>query len=151
MLILTQKLRSGHKNKLHEKVILLKKIILIMLVLAGCNHIEVQHNKDLEKAIYSIVEDKDNSGISIKPVADFRWDHAFLFEPYTPQEQMEEAMGAEFEDPSNMRSRDDIYLLVFLHEENVVQYAEIDRQNSDFSIGENDRLTPSDDLIEIER
>ncbi|WP_312857718.1 hypothetical protein [Bacillus haikouensis] len=132
-------------------MISLKKAILLILLLAGCNQSEVQHNKGLEEAIHSTVEDKTNSELSINPLTDFNWEQAFLFTPYTPQEKMEEVMGTEFEDPSNLRIRDDIYLLVFLHEEKVVHYAEIDRQKSGFSIGEKDHLTPSDDLIKIKR
>ncbi len=41
--------------------------------------------------------------------------------------------------------------IVFLYEDKVVQYVEIKRHGSDFSTGEKNYLTPSDDLIHIER
>jgi hypothetical protein len=132
----------------------LKKIMisfLLILLLVGCNQNRVQHNKDLEESIYTIVIDENNSEITIKPLTDFKWDKAFIFEPYTPQEHIEEQLGVDFKDPSNISSRDDIYLLVFLHDEKVIQYAEINRQKSDFSIGGSDYITPSKDLIKIER
>ncbi len=132
----------------------MKKImiaLLLTLVLGGCKQKEVQHHKDLEESIYTIVAGEGNSEIKVRSLTDFTWDRAFLFEPYTPQEQIEKQLDVEFEDPSNISRRDDIYLLVFLRDEEVIQYAEIDRQKSDFSMGGSDYITPSRDLIEIER
>jgi uncharacterized protein YxeA len=132
----------------------LKKIIvfiLLLFLLVGCSQSNVQHNIDLEDSIYSIVEDTNKSEISIKSLTTFEWDKAFLFAPYSTQEGIEEQLGTDFEDPSNINMRDDIYLLVFLNGDKVVQYIEIERQGSDFSIGEKGHLTPSDDVISIER
>lgn len=124
---------------------------LFIVLVAGCNQKSIKHNKDLEESIFSIVEDENNSEISVGALTDFEWDQAFLFEPYTPEEQMEKELGVEFEDPSNLRSRDDIYLLVFMDDGKVIQYAEVDRQGSDFSIGGVEYLTPEQDVIEISR
>ncbi|NMD69259.1 hypothetical protein HHO41_03090 [Bacillus sp. DNRA2] len=125
--------------------------IFSLLLLVGCNQSSVQHNTELEESFYSIVENKNNSEVSIKSLANFNWDKAILFEPYTTQEEINELLGVDFKDPSNMDMRDDIYLLVFLSDSKVVQYAEINRQQSDFSIEEKEDLTPSNDLIIIER
>lgn len=125
--------------------------IISLLFLVGCNQSSVQHNTELEEYIYSIVKDKNNREVSIKSLANFNWDKAILFEPYTTQEGINEQLGVDFKDPSNIVIRDDIYLLVFLNDNKVVQYAEINRQKSDFSIEEKEYLTPSNDLINIER
>lgn len=119
------------------------------MILAGCSN--VQHNKDLGKSINSIVIDKNNSEISLKSLTSFDWEKAFLFHPYTPQENIEEQLGVNYNDPSGIDLRDDIYLLVFMNDEKVVQYVEVERQGADFTIGEKKYLTPSDDLINIER
>lgn len=132
----------------------MKKItvfILLLFLLVGCSQSNVQHNTDLEDSIYSIVKDKSKSEISIKSLTTFDWDKAFLFTPYSTQEVIEEELGTDFKDPSNISTRDDIYLLVFLNREKVVQYGEIERQGSDFSIGEKGHLTSSEDVISIER
>ncbi|QWC23697.1 hypothetical protein KJK41_04905 [Bacillus haikouensis] len=132
----------------------MKKIMiafLFIVLVAGCNQKSIKHDKDLEESIYTIVGDENKSVLTVEPLTDFKWDQAYLFEPYTPEEQMEKELGVEFEDPSNLRSRDDIYLLVFLHGGEVVQYAEIDRQGADFSIGGVEFLTPEQDVIEISR
>ena len=124
---------------------------LILLLLVGCSQSGVQHNTGLEKAIYSVVGDKDKSEIDLKLLTTFDWDKAFLFTPYSTQEGIEEQLGTDFKSSSNIGARDDIYLLVFLNNNKVVQYAEIERQGGDFSIGEKGYLTPSDDMIHIER
>lgn len=126
-------------------------IILSLLLLVACSQNSVQHNTELEESISSIVVDENKSEINIKSLADFDWDKAFLFTPYTTQEGINEQLGVDFKDPSNMDSRDDIYLLVFLNDGKVVQYAEINRQQSDFSISEKEYLTPSNASINIER
>lgn len=117
----------------------MKKVIvfiLLLFLLEGCSKDNVQRNTDVEDSIFSIVGDKDKSEISIKSLTKFDWDKAFLFTPYSSQEGIEEQIGTDFGDPSNINMRDDIYLLVFLNGDEAVQYVEIKRQGSDFSIGE---------------
>ncbi|MGD6958522.1 hypothetical protein ACQCWA_12645 [Rossellomorea aquimaris] len=126
-------------------------VFTLLLLLVGCSQNSIQHNTDLEESIYSIVEDKSKREVSIKSLTTFDWDKAFLFTPYSTQEGIEEQLGTDFKDPSNITARDDIYLLVFLTGDKVVQYVEIERQGSDFSIGEKGYLTPSNDVISIER
>ncbi|MDT0162943.1 hypothetical protein [Bacillus sp. AG4(2022)] len=123
--------------------------IVLMLLLAGCNG--VQHNTELEKSISDIVENKDNNEIALDSLASFDWEKAFLFMPYSPQEHIEEQLGVSFNDSSSIDFRDDIYLLVFKNDGEVVQYAEVERQGTDFSIGEEEYLTPAEDVITIER
>jgi uncharacterized protein YxeA len=125
--------------------------ILLFLLLVGCSLSNVQHNTDLEESIYSIVEDKNNTEISINSLATFDWEKAFLITPYSTQEGIEEQLGVNFKDQSDIDWRDDIYLMVFLNDDKVVQYVEIERQGADFKIGDKKYLSPSDDLIIIER
>lgn len=126
-------------------------IIFSLLLLVGCSQSSVHQNTELEESIYSIVEDKNISEININSLTTFDWDKAFLFGPFTPQESIEEQLGVDFKDPSNIAIREDIYLLVLLNDNKVVHYAEINRQQSDFSIGEKEYLTPSNASINIER
>jgi hypothetical protein len=132
----------------------LRKVIvfvLLLFLLGGCGESSVQHNTDLEDSIYSIVEDKNKSEIRLKSLTTFDWDKAFLFAPYSTRETMVDQLGTDFEDPSNINTRDDIYLLVFVNGDKVIQYVEIERQGSDFSVGEEGHLTPSEDAISIKR
>lgn len=132
----------------------LKKTIFfipLLFLLIGCGQSNSEHNKDLENSIFSIVEDEDNSKIEIDSLTSFNWDKAFLFTPYSPQEHIEEELGTDFKDPSNISMRDDIYLLVFLEGDKAVQYVEMERQGADFSTEEKGHLTPSNDVIHIKR
>ncbi|WP_082892554.1 hypothetical protein [Rossellomorea aquimaris] len=126
-------------------------IVLLFLLLVGCSQSDVQHDTELEEAIYSVVGDQNKSEINIRSLTTFDWEKALLFTPYSTQEGIEEQLGFDFKDPSNIDTRDDIYLLVFLNNDKVVQYIEIARQGTDFSIGEKGYLTPSDNVISIER
>lgn len=124
-------------------------VILSILLLRGCSQHTQQH-KELEEAIYSVVKDSQNSEIDIAMLTDFTWEKAFLITPYTPQESIEEQIKG-FKDPSNIDYRDDIYLLVFLNEGEAIYYVEIDRLQSDFSMKEQDYLTPTKSVIKIDR
>ncbi|APH06457.1 hypothetical protein [Bacillus weihaiensis] len=127
-------------------------VFLLLLLLTGYSILnKVSHNVELGKSIYSIVEDVNNTEISIKTLTDFDWDKGFLFTPYSTQKGIDEQLGVHFKDPSNIDWRDDIYLLVFMEDDKVVQYVEIDRQGADFKLGEKEYLTPYDDVIIIER
>ncbi|WP_257141001.1 hypothetical protein [Bacillus sp. AFS015802] len=98
-----------------------------------------------------MVKDRNNREIEVNSIADFKWDKAYLFEPYSPEEHIEKQLGVEYEDRSNISSRDDIYLLVFLNEGKAVQYAEINRQKGDFTLGDKEYLSPSEDVLKVER
>jgi hypothetical protein len=126
-------------------------LFLVFVMVVGCNNNGVKHNKDFEKSIYSMVKDRTNKEIEVNSIVDFKWDKAYLFEPYSTEEQFEKQLGVEYEDPSHISSRDDIYLLVFLHEGKVVQYAEIDRQRGDFSTGGKEYLSSSEDVLKVVR
>lgn len=100
-----------------------------------------------------MIRDKSESEINLKKRTTFEWDKAYLITPYSTstQEGIENQLGIDFKDPSNIGTRDDIYLLVFLNKEKVVQYVQMERQGADFLIGERAFLTPEEDKVTIER
>lgn len=98
-----------------------------------------------------MVSDNSTSAHYIDSFVDFKWDKAFLVQPYTTQTDLEKQLGVKFTDPSNIGTRDDIYLLIFVNENKVVQYAEIERLKTTFSLGDKEYLEPSNDIIYIER
>ncbi|WP_036688762.1 hypothetical protein [Paucisalibacillus globulus] len=123
--------------------------IVLILLLAGCSN--VQHNTDLEISILSLVENNSNNDISLNQMTSFDWEKAFLFTPYSTQKEIEKQLGVNFNDPSNINMRDDIYLLVFMNDDKVVQYVEVERHGADFTIEGNEYLTPAEDRIIIDR
>lgn len=129
----------------------LKKLIVFivsLLLLVGCN--QTKHNQKLEKLIQTAISKENIQEFDLKSLTDFDWNKAFLFPPYTVQETIDEQLGTQFKDPSNMDKRDDIYLLVFMKGNKVVQYTEVRHESADISIGERKYLTPSNALINIE-
>lgn len=130
----------------------MKKItiyMLLLLIVVGCSF--TVRNSNLEDAISSIVLDETKNEISVNSLTDFDWEKAFLFTPYFPETDMKEMLGTEFFNLSCIDYRDDIYLLVFLKEGEVVQYAEMERHSTNFSLGEKKHLTPTDNVISIQR
>ena len=120
-------------------------------MLVGCNQDDMQDRTGLEKSVQSIMMDEDISEIHIKSLTDFDWEKAYLITPYSDQKSIEKQIGVSFKDKSNMNMRDDIYLIVFIQDDKVIQYAELKRQGADFSVGEKEYLTPIDDVIKIDR
>lgn len=129
-------------------------ILLTLLMITGCNNSDMIRNTEIEKRLHSsiiMVSDNSTSKTYLNTFDDFEWDKAFLVQPYTTQAGIEEQTGVKFTDPSNIGSRDDIYLLVFVKDDKAVQYAEIERLHTTFSLGDKEYLGPSDDVIYIER
>ena len=129
-------------------------VLLIFLLITGCNVSNIKRNTEIEKRLHSsiiMVSDNSTSKTYLNTFDDFEWDKAFLVQPYATQTDIEKQVGVKFTDPSNIGSRDDIYLLVFVNEGKAVQYAEIDRLHNTFSLGDKEYLEPSNDVIYIER
>ncbi|MEK5185437.1 hypothetical protein [Solibacillus sp. FSL W7-1324] len=129
-------------------------ILLSFLVITGCNNSAMKRNTEIEKRLHSsiiMVSDNSTSKTFLNTFDDFEWDKAFLVQPYTTQTDLEKQVGVKFTDPSNIGSRDDIYLLVFINGGKAVQYAEIAHLNTTFSLGDKEYLEPSNDVIYIER
>lgn len=129
-------------------------ILLSLLLITGCNDSDIKRNTEIEESLHSsiiMVSDNSTSKTYLNTFEDFEWDKAFLVQPYTTQEDIEKQIGVKFTDSSNIGSRDDIYLLVFVDEGKAVQYAEIERLHTTFSLGDKEYLEPSNDVIYIER
>lgn len=129
-------------------------VLFSLLLLMGCNDSSLKRNTELEEKLHSsiiMVSDNSTSAHYIDSFVDFKWDKAYLIQPYTTQANIEKQLGVDFKEPSNIGLRDDIYLLVFLNQGKAVQYAEIERLKTTFSLGDKEYLEPSNDIIYIER
>ncbi len=129
-------------------------ILLSGLLITGCNDSDIKRNTEIEERLHSsiiMVSDNSTSKTYLNTFDDFEWDKAFLVQPYTTQADIEKQIGVKFTDSSNIGSRDDIYLLVFVDEGKAVQYAEIERLHTTFSLGDKEYLEPTNDVIYIER
>ena len=124
-------------------------ILFLFLQVFSQSQSNVDRNIQLRSDIRSILEEKDTTEISLNILVNFEWDKAFLFIPYTSYMDIEETIGTKF-----MGSTDqfigEYYLLIFLNNDKVVHYVELPYEPK-LSIEQQRYLTPTDDLIKIER
>jgi len=125
-------------------------ICFLLIFLTSCSQEVGMHNKGLEKSISSALEEKNVKEIDINSLTEFDWDEAYLIPPYTDQQTINKQLGVKFKDPTNIDYRDDIYLLVFLYKNKVVQYVEIPTKYGQLNDKSNDVFTPSNAIIKIE-
>jgi hypothetical protein len=73
--------------------------------------------------------------VSLKEVTDFEWDRVYIFTPYTPLKEIDEALGFQWMQARKfqLERRDDINLLVFTASGEVVGYLKYPRHYGDFS------------------
>ncbi|MEE6449436.1 hypothetical protein RAH41_02565 [Gottfriedia acidiceleris] len=126
-------------------------IFFSLIFLASCSQSGGMHNKGLEKSISSALEKKSVTEIDINSLTDFEWDKAYLITPYTDQETINKQLGVKFKDPTNMVIRDDIYLLVFLNKNKVVQYIKIPTKYGQLMYGDKDGISLSNSIIKIQK
>ena len=125
-------------------------IFISLIFLTSCSQEVSMHNKGLEKSLSSALEKKSDPEIDLNSLTDFDWDKAYRITPYTDQEAINKQLGVKFKDPTNMVYRDDIYLLVFLDKNKVVQYVEIPTKYGQLG-GNKNGFTPSNAIIEIQK
>jgi hypothetical protein len=127
-------------------------MFFFFIILAGCSSASGNHNKELEKSFSSAIKEKSVEEIDLNSLIDFDWEKAYLINPYTSQEMINEQLGFKYKDPSTMVNRDDIFLVVFIHNNKVVQYAELTSQFGSLVPESNDDyITPSNATIKIIR
>lgn len=124
-------------------------IILFVVVLGGCSTNKVLLNTDLQESFNTIINDKNATIIDLNDITKFNWEKAYLFSPYTSKDSINKSLGLKFKSDSRIDTSDDIYLIVFINKEKIVQYSEIDRHQLDFSIAKGTYLTPENSLITI--
>lgn len=126
-------------------------LIISLLLLAGCNTTSVNHNIKIEESINSVLKEGKSAEIDLNSFTDFTWTKAFVFPPYTTQENINRQLGIKFQDTNRIEVRDDIHLLLFLTDEKAIQYAEISRAYADFSVVDTEVFTPSTATIKIKQ
>ncbi|PAQ16168.1 hypothetical protein CD798_03380 [Bacillaceae bacterium SAOS 7] len=126
---------------------------LIFLLIGVVVYLQVtdERNKELEESVRLAMKKESVEEIDLSRFTDFDWKQAYLFPPYTPQENINRQLGINYKDPSRIDMRDDINLLIFLNKNKVVQYAEISREYGDLVIDTDDGLSPSNATLTIKK
>lgn len=146
-------LGAEERRRVEGENILKKIVVLTFLLISVVVYIQMsgERNKELEESVLAAMEKESGKEIDLNQFTDFDWEQAYLFSPYTPQEDISRQLGIYYKDPSSIDMRDDINLLVFLNKNKVVQYAEISREYGDLVIGTDDGLSPSNGTLTIKR
>lgn len=127
----------------------MKKImffIVFVVLLAGCSN----HNKELEESISTAIQQNNTEEIDLNAFTDFTWNKAFIITPYTSQKSINEQLGFKFKDSSNIASRDDINLILFVENGKVIHFVKIPRY-ADLIADNDDGLTPLNSMIKIKK
>lgn len=95
---------------------------------------ETELELKLAAEIKKKIDNKNTDSFSIKELTNFDWDKLFIFNPYTPDAVLENALGDESRKLKKveMYSREDINLLVFVNDSKILQFFEFPRLSGDF-------------------
>lgn len=132
------------------RVNLLKKFlvsILTLLTLVSCQQTsyESEFSRSLGDAVSAAATQEYL--VDLGEVSGFDWDSVFIFPPYTPSSEIDQALGYEWEGSrkTGISSDDTINLVVFVAGGEVKRYCRVSRKVADFSLPpEKRRLDRSD-------
>jgi hypothetical protein len=112
--------------------------LLLSFALHACNNsapkntLFAQHFK--ENVDVLLANEKD-SVLHIGELTSFEWDSLYIFRPYTPLNEINEKMGFKWTDSraTQINQSDDFNLLLFIKNNQVVNFVELPRNYGDFS------------------
>lgn len=122
----------------------MKKIILtfIVLIIAAITLFNLMFKEDpaenkvgVEQRLVKLIEKKRQTNNSVivdfKEIAPFDWDKVYIFTPYTPAKWLEEEHGFKWNhsEVRKIEIRDDIDLIVFVKNDQVIGYVRHARSN----------------------
>jgi hypothetical protein len=107
---------------------------LLLVLLAACSSREVQL-RGLEEVVKQKIASQDTTPIALARETKFAWDRVFVFEPYTPYEEVLREIGAPWVDvqETGIATRDDAVLLVFLRSGEVAAFTMYPRGKGDLA------------------
>lgn len=110
-------------------------VLVLSLLLAGsCSRGEVKL-PGLAETVKRKIASEDTTPISLAQVTEFPWDRVFIFEPYTPYEDVLQAIGTRWDgvEQTGIATRDDAVLLVFMRSGEVTAFTMYPRGDGDVS------------------
>ena len=110
-------------------------VLVLSLLLAGaCSKDEVTLS-GLAETVKQKIASQDTTPISLAQSTEFPWDRVFIFEPYTPYEDVLRVIGTRWEGvkQTGIATRDDAVLLVFMRSGEVTAFTMYPRGDGDVS------------------
>ncbi len=85
----------------------------------------------LTSEIINLQQEKVACCLEMRKITNFEWDKLFVFLPYTVPSYIEDELGFKWDNASKVtrRSRDGLYLLIFVKGNRVVEYIEFQKGN----------------------
>jgi hypothetical protein len=109
--------------------------VLLSLVLpaAGCS---TDGDAALAGAIAEVVQRGDGAVLRMADLTEFPWDRLYVFVPYTTPAQIERELGlpCPWTRRASIESRDDVALLLFVHDGRVTRHLAQRRGKGDFTL-----------------
>lgn len=100
-------------------------ILAMIILISGCDTSFMAENPDLEKSFKEYVHEDT---LILSDITDFDWDVVFIMEPYTPYETILNEHGISNKKiETNIESLDDIILIIFCKDKQIVQYCNLPR------------------------
>ena len=124
-----------------------------IVVMGACGTDEVRLH-GLSDTVHERITRRDDTPISLARATEFPWDRVFIFQPYTPYEQVVDAIGIPWEgvQRSGIATRDDAVLWVFMRSREIAAFAMYPRRDGDLSeVREPRGLTPEQALFVARR
>ena len=106
-------------------------LALLYFLLAGCN----PSGTHISSSITAAVQAGETSPIDLAAALTSQWDRFCVLTPYTNNERAAQTLGFKWdaESKTSIASNDGINVLVFIHRNAVVEFAEHPRNRGDFS------------------
>lgn len=115
---------------------------LCFILFLGCKKLE--SDKVLEHKIKQAVTKGKPTVLDLNAITDFEWNEILILTPYTNPKEIENNLGIDLSSikHSGIQSRDDINLILFLKDKDVVRMVEYPRYPGDFKLKTNWQLIP---------
>lgn len=127
-----------------------------LIVFTTYYFVDVLQRNALEESLTSEISNMQQEGITccleMRKITNFEWDKLFIFLPFTDPDYIENVLEFEWNNASKVyrRSRDDLYLLIFVKENRVVEYLEFSStKDLLFDSFHPSEFTPTEALFEV--
>lgn len=139
-----------------KKIIIIVTIIVIIIIAAistiffatKSSRVVMEQNEELKNKMESVVLTKKE--INISKITNFNWDEMYIITPYgNPKDILTKENVHWKEIDKSIEVKDDISLIIFLNDRNIVSYFNYPRQKGDFKFIKSRKFTKSSAVFKI--
>jgi hypothetical protein len=135
-----------------RKILLCVISVVALVCLNGCSR-RVTAQRDLDKKLIAAIEEGRNAErpviVRLRDLTTFDWERFYVFGPYTPPEDVRNALGIDWDPDSTIAFQDWDDLLVFVKGGKVVHYHDHPLNHGDFYGIKRTGYTPDEAVFEV--